>query len=184
MVQDKQKLQELLNQGYEYEEAQRVIERSFNPDMKSALVLKAFSIPGEIIEQVLSVDRQELEEASQDQDLGKFYDWVLTKFASAHPDETLERLLPLALRTKQAILQDPKAGAQAKDKVATDIIDRTKGRPAQTLNVKSFQLNAQADLKELQREEEAIDRRIKALEQQTNAGAIDVDSDERNSNES
>lgn len=80
--------------------------------------------------------------------------------------EALNALTPMAIEHKRLVLTSPNVPAALRDKVATEILERNLGKPAQTLNVNSLAVSASVtDLKALDKDLSFTLKRVAELEQ-------------------
>lgn len=138
--------------------------RENEPLVKAALILRAFGIPSDVIEENLSVDDGTVQTALKIKEFHDLYSKLAVKVKSLDPDAVIGRMLPLALLQKENILTNPSVGIQLKDRVASEILDRHLGKPVMRQEVKSMTFNVSAKEKDLDSSIESLVTRIKELE--------------------
>jgi len=156
--------QEICRQANILEEEMLALHQLWNcPKVKAAVVLQAFSIPQHLIEESFGVSAEDLAcvvKYPEAKDLITKWSLKLKQYdgKNAH-----SRLLPLALLAQETILVSPTTNARTRLSVASEIIDRVKGKPKQSLEVSSTSLNINADLSENNKRIDAAVSRIKEL---------------------
>ena len=153
-----------LAKGLSQEEAYKAAERADSPEAKCAILLRAFNIPSNLIEETLGFSHEDTSNLLMLEDYNKIYNKILHKLTLVQDDRYFDTLVPRALQVKIELLENPNASPMLRDKVATDIIDRAKGKPRQSLEVKSLNYNIEGTEEELNSRIKAVSERIKEIE--------------------
>ena len=133
------------------------------PKVKAAVVLQAFSIPQHLIEESFGVSSEDLAKVVKYPEARDLITRWSLKLKQYDGKNAHSRLLPLALMAQEDILISPTTDARTRLNVASEIIDRVKGKPKQSLEVSSTSLNINADLSENNKRIDAAVSRIKEL---------------------
>ena len=155
-----------MDSGMSPEEAIELAELAQDPAVKAAVLLRAFSIPSDIIEEVLSVSNKTSDQALKIPNLNALYSKWSVKIKELSGDAVFKRLLPLAVHVQERILSDETIDLKTRNAVGEQVISRVKGRPTQSVEVKSMNLNIDAQGSVLDSQIEATLARISAIEKE------------------
>jgi hypothetical protein len=166
MVSLAQQITQLTENGFSSEEVAEVRELMQRPEVRAAILLQAFSVPSEVISEVMNVSRQDLELARRIPEYRDLYAKWSIKIKELSGPDVYERLLPLAVYVQEKFLTDENTDAKTRKAIATEIADRVKGKPKQSMEVRSMNFNVAANTKQLDGEIQAVMDRIQQLEDQ------------------
>ena len=141
-----------------------LMELSKDPAIRAAVLLKAFSIPADIVKEVLDVEPTKVLRALQLPELNELYSKWSVKIKELSGDGVFQRLLPLAVYVQEKILGDETNDLKTRNNVADRIVDRVKGRPTQSLEVKSMNINVDVESSLLDEQIQATLLRVTTLE--------------------
>ncbi|NJO48346.1 MAG: hypothetical protein HC840_01360 [Leptolyngbyaceae cyanobacterium RM2_2_4] len=159
-------LQELRQQGMDRDTADELAAFSVSPKVLPALLLRAFSVPSALVEEVLEIDAELLQLTLRISFFSNFYAKWSIYVKEQMSDAAYDNLMPLAVYVQEKILQDERADPKIRFAAASNVIDRVKGKPKQSVEVRSLNFNFTAKEKELDESIQLTQARIKVLEQQ------------------
>lgn len=143
------------------EAANELALKADEPVVKAAILLRAFSVPTEVIEEVLGVEKEELKDVLRIPHLQDFYSRWSVKIKELTSENAHENLLSLAIYVQEKLLSDEQTDPKIRNSIASEVIDRARGKPRQSLDVRSVNLNVETRRDQL---EEKVNTALQSLE--------------------
>lgn len=163
-------VEELLGGDLSPDEREELEEVTSDPMSKAVVVLRAFGIPPEVVQAVLGFTPARQSSLLATPILSDLYEEWALKVNVLMGDAAVDRLVPMALLVQQSILSDTRAKTEHRMKVSTEVLDRSKGKPKQSVDIRSLSLAlGSGDQKALDNQIESVQNIIKKLEATVNA---------------
>ena len=170
----------LKKMGLDQEMIAKLVEEKNHPLYRAGIIMKAFGIPREIILGGLRIDEEEFEACLHIEDFKNLYNDYSLKFLEFSGEQVYERMLPLAAQVYKDVVNTTGANEAVRLSAANSIIDRARGKPRQSVDITSKNINVTASVKELDKQIALVEDRLKQLSiaEASDADAIDVEVDD------
>lgn len=139
-------------------------------EYKAFILCRSFSIPDEVLTETFpQVNLKEVEMLLTYHPIARdvYQKWSI-KLKQFDGPNAHSRLLPLALMTQEACLRSPKIKETDRLRIATEVIDRVKGKPKQTIETANLHINADSTVEANAARIGVVSDRINALMEQRN----------------
>lgn len=143
---------------------EQIVHMRADPRFKACALLRAFSVPAEIIAEVFDLTEPEVGSALLVPEYRQMYTKWSVRIKELSGGAVFERLLPLAVHVQEMYLSDETADPKVRLGVADKIVDRVKGKPTQSLEVRSLNVNMDVEGTRFDEQIQTTLERIKTLE--------------------
>lgn len=145
-----------------------VIAMRADPRFKCAALLRAFSVPAEIVSEVFGLSVEEVGQTMLVPEYKALYARWSVRIKEVSSGEIFNRLLPLSVYVQELYLADENTDPKLRVQIAERVVDRVKGRPTQSVELRSVNLNIEAEAGKFDEQIGMMLDRIKQLEDQRN----------------
>lgn len=174
-------MRDLCEAGLSQSEAHEIGKIAQKPEARCAVILKSYNIPSSHIEEHLEINSETLSNLLYIKELKDLQNKIIHSLTLIQDERYIESLVPTSIQVKLDLMNNDDTPPALKDKIASDFIDRAKGKPRQSVEVKTLNYNIDGTEKELNDKIEAVSSRIKeieALKQKQIEASIDVETEE------